>query len=313
MQRLPLLFCLTCLAVIPSCAPKDQHNTDTSSVNSTGHEGSVSAYLTDSISSASTPTSTSSGPADTSTSTAPADTSSSDSSSPSTSETAGCVDCASCNVLMPDCPRGEKCSPYTTDSDTAFFHDAAKCVPIPAFPKQAGEACSFSAPEDLDNCDINLICTPVSSGTIVCVESCTGRFENPNCPYGYRCEFSGTEVHAACVPRCHPLNNVCQPAPTPLCVPEVDNPKAFNCAPDNSGVGGELYGACTGLDTCDLGLLCFESIASAHCDPQDDRCCLQYCDLNAPQCPGGGEVCLPMFEAGDEPIGLANVGVCRTQ
>lgn len=213
-----------------------------------------------------------------------------------------------CDVFVQDCPSGEKCAPYVSGNAGAQTHDMSKCVPLVDEPHQPGETCELFGDAQLDNCDKGLLCLPVSGATRLCLQMCTGSVESPICPSGYDCLLGGYEVLNGCIPNCHPLDNDCLDK---LCVPSPDIAvNGFDCVPDNSGDGGEIYGSCASLDACDVGLICADATASEACDVMASACCLALCDVFSPMCPSPDESCLPFFPPNEAPVGLGNVGFC---
>lgn len=109
---------------------------------------------------------------------------------------------------------------------------------------------------------------------------------------------------------CHPLEQGCLPGETCVYNPD-DSGMTWLCQPDASGSEGQAFDVCTSITGCDPGLLCLGPSLGAECDKPATGCCLQVCDLSAPNtCPGAGQVCVPWYEAGTEPPGFENVGLC---
>ncbi len=82
-----------------------------------------------------------------------------------------------------------------------------------------------------------------------------------------------------------------------------EDPFVFACAP----VAGTaaLYEACDFVNGCETGLFCIDPSLNTNCGGGGAGCCLQYCDVSAPDC-GAGESCMT-FNAEDP-----NVGLCGT-
>jgi hypothetical protein len=81
---------------------------------------------------------------------------------------------------------------------------------------------------------------------------------------------------------------------------------------DASGVNtGATFDACELINGCDKGLLCLVPSAATECAQDTSGCCLPMCSVadNGP-CPGVGQSCVALYEAGMAPAAYVDVGVC---
>jgi hypothetical protein len=218
-----------------------------------------------------------------------------------------------CSQWEQDCPAGQKCTVWATDGDT---WNAYKCVPIAEDPKGVGEACTVegSAVSGIDDCELGAMCFDVDPETNegTCYAFCIGSESNAVCvDASSRCNISDSSALALCIPMCGPLLQDCPEGEA--CYPIPD---AFVCAPDASGPDAGLYGdVCEFLNVCDPGLFCDELGGVPDC-ASSFGCCNAYCDLEAADpdasCPDAaqGQTCIPWYEPGEAPPGLATVGRC---
>ena len=215
-----------------------------------------------------------------------------------------------CDEWAQDCGPGEKCVPYSRYGLSAY--DSTRCVPVAADPTAPGEDCMVQdhPTSGLDDCDAKSICWRADPLTLMseCVEMCTGSAETPTCSEpAIGCITASDGVLHLCFPSCDPLAPNCDP--DEVCIPSY--PDQFRCARDESGVSGQAFEDCE-LDTaCDPGLLCSSSAFAVECNPGATGCCLPFCDLDAPACPGVGQVCMSWYQQIMAPAGLENVGICR--
>ena len=242
---------------------------------------------------------------------------------PTTSEpaTAGCgfLDCKpdlpdtpnnNCDgSILPiqDCPEGQKC---TFESEVWDTH----CVDIVPDPKGIYEPCQILMGNYLsgyDDCGPGLVCWNVDPDTGIgqCIGLCGGRpsgyacaDEAANCTYCQECAMG------FCFPGCDPILQDCPGQE--LCIPEPMG-DGFLCVLDASGDEGQAFDPCEYANACDIGLICADPAQAKECDPMAPGCCLPFCDLTSPVCPGDGLACVPWYEPGMAPPGLENLGSCR--
>ncbi len=212
-----------------------------------------------------------------------------------------------CSVFEQDCPEGEKCSPWANDGGNAW--NATRCVPVARDPAAAGEPCTAegSGVSGIDSCERGSMCWNLDSnleGT--CYAHCTGSPQAPVCEDATQaCLIGGDDVLTLCYPRCNPLTQD-ECAPGQACYPLYES---LHCAPDASGEGGAPLSECEFINACDPGTACVDPALSEACSPDAAGCCLPWCDLSAPACPGE-MVCMPWFEEGEPPPGSETVGLC---
>jgi hypothetical protein len=131
-----------------------------------------------------------------------------------------------------------------------------------------------------------------------------------DCPPGQKCTpYSSDGLLGVCRPVCAPLGDDC--APDELCLPNASDPEAFVCVPDGSGLEDQQFAPCEIHDTCATGLVCLDPDLAVECDQMAQGCCLQLCDVFAPDCTGMGAECVPWYDMGMAPPEYEDVGVCR--
>lgn len=217
-----------------------------------------------------------------------------------------------CDPWVQDCPDGEKCMPYSGDGFSLW--NSLKCVPVMPGAVGAGEVCKVegSGVSGIDNCAKGHMCWGVDPQTGIghCVPQCTGTPEDPSCPTCSSC-VKFQEVLALCLPDCSTLEQDCGDGN--LCIPAPLDPGHFVCVLDASGDMGAMFDPCDYANACDAGLWCAPPEQASECDPQAAGCCLPFCDVMAPSCPGVGQVCAPWFEMGQMPACSKdeNLGSCR--
>ncbi|MBZ5711818.1 ribulose phosphate epimerase [Nannocystis pusilla] len=216
-----------------------------------------------------------------------------------------------CDNWGQDCPDGQKCAAYANDG--GFSWNALKCVPADAAGGEVGDPCTVegNGVSGIDSCAFGSMCWAVDpeSGQGVCVALCTGSPEAAQCaPAGTTCVVANEGVLNLCLPQCDPLLQNCESGD--LCLPNPLDQSAFVCILDASGESGTTFDPCEYGNACDAGFVCQDPIFASECDPGAKGCCLPYCDLSDPECPGANQDCLAWFEAGMAPPGYENVGYC---
>jgi len=216
-----------------------------------------------------------------------------------------------CDPYVQDCSRDEKCVPWANDG--GLVYNAARCVPLPADPKEPGEPCTLVPPSasGTDDCDRGAICWWVDvRGAGVCVPMCS-QGEGLCCELGSACAFCDDDcLPALCLRTCDPLAQDCPPfgAGEFSCIPDLDS-QQFVCA--NIGEGAPSYGeSCLGIGSCSVVMVCLAASVPA-CGGAE--CCTPFCDTTLPNaCPDAvaGQECVPWYEPGMSPSGYENVGYC---
>lgn len=215
--------------------------------------------------------------------------------------------CFPCSLWQQDCGPGNKCAPWSSSGSGSW--DQEVCTPVDRNPDHAGDPCTTDGePKGHDSCDATSVCLHGSGTTEgVCTPLCMGTQQDPICPDGTTCVIANDGVFTLCLPNCDPLAPAC--AGTDICIPHPSDP-GFVCVTDASGADGQLFGACSFINGCDPGLHCADPAHAVECDPMGDGCCLPYCDLTMPTCPGAMQECLPWFDPDPAPPGLEKVGAC---
>ncbi len=214
-----------------------------------------------------------------------------------------------CDIWQQDCPRGEKCMPWSNDGGSAW--NAVRCSPIAEDPAVVGESCTVegSGVSGLDNCELGAMCFYVDSETNegLCVGMCTGSPDEPVCDAGSQCLVSGEGTLALCLPTCNPLNDDC--AEGLLCTPNAFGPN-FGCITqvDFPVADGQ---PCDAPNECATGLVCLSGDVTG-CDSVG--CCAAFCNVSDgdpnPACVQEGQSCVSWYEKGQAPPGYEDVGVC---
>ena len=211
--------------------------------------------------------------------------------------------------LMPiqDCPEGQKCTFEGEVSNT-------QCVDVVPAPKGLYEPCQIFMGDTFsghDDCGAGLFCWQVDpqTGVGMCVGFCHGPIDNPTCPDpNASCTVCQDCALGLCLPGCDPLAQDCPNQD--VCIPNAIG-DGFLCALDASGDAGKAFDPCEFANACDPGLTCADPTLATECDPMAAGCCLPFCDLTMPICPGDGLTCAAWFEPGKVSPGLENVGLCR--
>lgn len=210
-----------------------------------------------------------------------------------------------CSLFEQDCPEGEKCAPWANDGGDSL--NATRCVPVARNAALPGEPCTVegSPLSGIDSCAFGSMCWNLDPGTLEgeCLARCTGTQGNPTCADPTQTCAEG--VLNLCHPWCDPVTQAdCGSGQG--CYPISES---FFCAPDASGEDGAPFSECEVHNACDPGTTCVNPTLSDTCSPDTGGCCLPWCDLSAPDCPGD-LVCVPWFEEGEAPVGSEFVGLC---
>lgn len=211
-----------------------------------------------------------------------------------------------CSLLMQDCPEGAKCAPGPGEYGT---WSSELCVPLPANPKQIGEACqvvgSFDSGED--DCDEGLLCWVLggpdeTSGVGTCFEMCT--FPDAACADSFAtCVTPIDSPVSLCMPICNPSVPNCPAGEH--CIFFVERPVPAMCEKEPIP-GGPPFSPCANSYQCDPLLTCHFS-SQMKCD-QDSACCLQICSVSQQNCDAGS--CNPLYPPDTAEFGLDDVGIC---
>lgn len=212
-----------------------------------------------------------------------------------------------CDVWKQDCPEGQKCVPYASGGGT---FDAHKCVPVAPGAGGAGEPCTVegSSVSGIDDCAKGLICWDVDGalhGT--CVPQCAGSLGAPVCPACSSCVVANDAVLTLCLPTCSPVLQDCPRGQH--CIPWNDG---FLCVVDEAGEAAGVFAPCEYASACERGLWCGPPKHADECDPKAPGCCLPFCDLAEPSCPGEMQLCAPWFAEAPGCAQYEDVGSCRT-
>lgn len=202
-----------------------------------------------------------------------------------------------CSQWLEDCPRGEKCMPWSMDGSATW--NATKCVPIAKDPRAPGEPCSVvgSPHSGVDDCDLHAMCWDVDPETSMgrCVAMCIGSEGNPSCEDPCEaCSVLDAGLPNPCLAPCDPLAMDC---PDDLmCSPHNSS---YWCVPDLSPQG-TIGDECASPQDCEPGLFCAEAARVPGCAARDG-CCTPVCDVDAPDgCDGTipGSSCMLWYPDG---------------
>jgi hypothetical protein len=204
-----------------------------------------------------------------------------------------------CDLFEQACPEGQKCSPWSNTGE-ATFNDS-RCVPLAPEGAQIGEPCHAegSGYSGIDDCDLGLFCFNVDPETLegTCVSLCEGTARAPWCEDDLACRLIDTAPF--CLPSCDPL---------------VGCAEGLGCYPQGAGFVCLLAGEetqpgapCERVNDCSAGLFCAHADLSPGCP--DDRCCVEWCDLDAPTCSAGKTSCAPLADPPPDPS-WASLGFC---
>jgi hypothetical protein len=209
-----------------------------------------------------------------------------------------------CNIILQDCPDGEKCVVYSSDGGG---FDANQCVPVMG-DQQVGEACHWDLYTGIDDCDASSMCWDVMDvdGELLgeCVPFCTGSPDEPECPPTYSCVITSNESLSFCIQDCDPVLQNCGEGLG--CYWTVGH---FSCVftADELPVGEP----CGYINDCAPGNFCAPAALLPDC--AEATCCTNFCDvtLGDSQCDAlPGTLCMPFFEEDVTPPGYEDVGVC---
>ncbi len=176
-----------------------------------------------------------------------------------------------------------------------------------------GEPCDFPTCGEPGGCAEGLVCWDN-----LCLKQCdyVGAAEVYECqdPLSFCMYNEGTSILPCSIP-CDPFGDTCPDGMS--CQLEWDTLDTVvqfpACTPRQTAAS---YGEACDIwadALCDPGLVCQPStvMPMALCGGTD-YCCTPYCDLTAPQCPDAalGIECVPVYEPGQAPPGLENLGTC---
>lgn len=235
----------------------------------------------------------------------PPDTTTGASTNDTTGDTTGQVEPLSCDPWVEDCPEGQKC---ISSSDEGLTWHAPTCSPLVGDPDAVGEPCTA---DPVDSCGEHAMCWHIDpvTGLGTCRALCSGSALEPACDAGAVCYQRSLGNLAVCLPACSPIESTCPAGET--CIPRPSDAVVFVCVPDRGGDEGQAFDDCKYWDVCDPGLGCMNVALASECDPEAVGCCLPFCDITQPDtCPGQDQECLAWYEAGYEPPGLEDVGLC---
>ena len=207
----------------------------------------------------------------------------------------------------PECPEGEKCSPYDDDEDGEW--DIWRCFPLP---QSQGSHAPCSQPLDGplrgDNCEAGLLCADALTADADdgwCAPVCDS--DHP-CPSGSSCLPAPEGFFSWCRPTCNP-NDEPSSCPLPELTCSFGLEAEFVCN-QRITVEGQQGEACALPTQCSYGLICLSGavvgpeVCGAHA-----ACCTALCDTVTPDCPTEAPTCSAVFPNGANP-GFESLGYC---
>lgn len=215
-----------------------------------------------------------------------------------------------CDPQGDDCPRGEKCMPWASDGGHRW--NATRCTPVADDAAQHGEPCTVQGSpfSGIDDCAAHAMCWDVDGESLTgtCAAFCMG--PDLVCPDGSACIVSSESIFVICDGRCDPLLQDCTDGDG--CYPDGD---AFRCWTDASD-GAAIGDPCELANGCAPGSFCANADVIPTCGARSGGCCSRFCDTSDADadldCDAAlpGTACVPWFEAGQAPPGLASLGAC---
>ncbi len=182
-----------------------------------------------------------------------------------------------CDFSEQDCFEGETCMPWSNDGSRTWT--SLRCVPVPDDPDGLGEPCQAEGSflSGVSSCGAGLWCGPENAVdtlnlTGVCHQLCNAGA----CPDGTTCVVPGMPEVGVCQELCDPLTGAC--------------PGGQACMPAGFGFACHIaelesvQNECNALAQCGPGSVCVEA---PQCGDDGERCCADFCDTEAPDCPGG--------------------------
>lgn len=199
-----------------------------------------------------------------------------------------------CDVWAQDCPRGEKCIPWSADGDDLLDGCLIpRCSRLDPDPVQPGDTCTMrDGPwSGVDDCEIGSFCWDVDPQTNegTCVANCSGSEANPICEGDLTCFFGYDGWITACVPGCDPLAPECADGMT--CTSRQYD--AAVCLPLSLVLPAAPSEACDSSVGCGAGFVCLPSDRVADCGDVGS-CCTALCDPAMPACAAEVPVCTPL-------------------
>jgi hypothetical protein len=198
-----------------------------------------------------------------------------------------------CDIWTQDCPRGEKCMPWSNDGGSTW--NATRCSPLDPTPDEIGESCVVegSGVSGIDSCATSSMCFGVDPETNMgtCAALCTGDVIDPVCPDELTCVVVYDSVLPICLRACDPFAPDCG---ADTCTIDEATGLAW-CIPAVL-VGETVYADdCDAPFRCDSDFLCVGAPHVPSCN--GETCCTMRCDPSMPTpCPdeAAGQVCIPL-------------------
>jgi hypothetical protein len=209
----------------------------------------------------------------------------------------------SCEDLGSDeCRPGFKCTLGWAEYDLIQV-----CAPLADDPLPSGSPCERGDEPGVDDCGADAVCWDAGTGTGTCLRFCNDiddyEAAEAQCGEGFTCNYfkSLPGDDAICTPTCTPLEDNC---PNTCGCTWVGSD--FLCVPLSENV--PTGQPCEFVNSCAMDHYCAE--ASLMPDCEGTACCAAHCRVSEGSCEQPGTACVPFFEDGSAPPGLADVGVC---
>lgn len=229
-----------------------------------------------------------------------------------------------CSLWCQDCEDEARCA--VVKENAASLDWEKSCLPLLQTEAGIGEPCAVEQ-DGTDACEPQTTCF---GGT--CIELCLPGNSAFGCEGTKRClgldAFGGESAFGVCLEPCDPLGlcpltgdeicyptiSTCEESVDPGCYPLNGDGTTF-CVPRPLFPDVHDHGwPCTeNLDCDEPPTMCAPAALIAGCEAADG-CCADLCNLSSGlpcDFAAQGESCEPLFEIGEAPTGLENVGICR--
>ncbi len=214
-----------------------------------------------------------------------------------------------CDIVLQDCPEGEKCGGVQTNAFERWIGTA--CVPENADGGMEVGGICFNGADGSDTCGPDSMCVQFGTGEGDCHAHCSSASAEGMCDPGHLCATLDEQVPIRlCYWECNPLKLDCPYDDLAFgCYPAED---AFACVPWRTFGDGQYGNSCVSHSDCGPGFWCAAPDQVPDCSDASG-CCSTFCNTGEPnECPGkdGGQTCVFYYETTAAPTGHENVGVC---
>ena len=221
-----------------------------------------------------------------------------------------------CNLILQDCPNGQKCVPWNESG--GIFPDGVRCVDEPSNPDLIGEQCVVTGGfgSGIDTCEKGSFCFDLDNDQKgSCIAFCGGDPNSPVCDKpNEKCTVFFDPPVSLCFPKCDPLAQDCPAGQGCYMDEAMLGSEGFVCmptvlAPNENGDYGDL---CYNQAGCAPGFACIYAANVPGC--KSEYCCSPWCNIveNPELCASLDPKmqCVPWYEQGMATPGYENVGIC---